>query len=95
MDLYYITADFSVSEIIEKKLIQLIDRLRPTQINIVKKKISKLLNRIDKKSDEEKLEYLKLQKLRFSQDRSRLNTTLQRIEEKIIQLNKKLDKKGS
>lgn len=54
-----------------------------------------ILNRIDKKSDEEKLEYLKLQKLRLSQDRSRLNTTLQRIEEKIIQLNKKLDKKGS
>lgn len=54
-----------------------------------------ILNRLDEKSDEEKLDYLKLQKLRFSQDKSRLNTILKRIEENIIQLNKKLDKKGS
>jgi DNA-binding PadR family transcriptional regulator len=54
-----------------------------------------ILNRIDEKSDEEKLEYLKLQKLRFSRDKERLNTTLQRIEENIIHLNKKLNKKES
>lgn len=52
-----------------------------------------ILNRLDKKSDEEKLEYLKLQKLRFSQDKARLNRILQRIEENIINLNKKLEKK--
>lgn len=51
--------------------------------------------RLDEKSDEEKLEYLKLQKLRLSRDKEKVNLTLQRIEEKIIQLNKKLDKKGS
>ncbi len=54
-----------------------------------------ILNRLDEKSDEEKLDYLKLQKLRFSQDKSRLNKILQRIEENILQLNKKLDKKRS
>jgi len=54
-----------------------------------------ILNRLDEKSDEEKLEYLKLQKLRFSRDKARLNTILQRIEENILQLNKKLDKKRS
>jgi len=54
-----------------------------------------ILNRLDEKSDEEKLDYLKLQKLRFSQDKARLNKILQRIKENITQLNKKLDKKGS
>ncbi|MBY8991153.1 MAG: PadR family transcriptional regulator [Candidatus Lokiarchaeota archaeon] len=54
-----------------------------------------ILNRLDEKSDDEKLEYLKLQKLRFSIDKERLTTTLQRIEENITLLNKKLNKKES
>ena len=54
-----------------------------------------ILNRLDEKSDEEKLDYLNIQKLRFFQDKARLNKILERIEENIIQLNKKLDKKGS
>ena len=54
-----------------------------------------ILNRLDEKSDVEKLDYLKLQKLRFSQDKARLNRILQRIEENIILLNKKIDQKGS
>lgn len=54
-----------------------------------------ILNRLDEKSDEEKLDYLKLQEMIFSRDKERLNTTLQRIEEKISQLNKKLNKKES
>lgn len=51
-----------------------------------------ILNRLDEKSDEEKLEYLNLQKLRISQDMARLDKRLQKIEEIIIQLNKKLDR---
>ncbi|MFX1343834.1 MAG: PadR family transcriptional regulator [Promethearchaeota archaeon] len=54
-----------------------------------------ILNRLDEKSDEDKLDYLKLQKLRFSQDKARLNRILERIEENIILLNKKIDKKRS
>ncbi|MFW9939609.1 MAG: PadR family transcriptional regulator [Candidatus Thorarchaeota archaeon] len=54
-----------------------------------------ILNRLDEKSNEDKLDYLKLQKLRFSQDKARLNRILQRIEENIILLNKKIDNKGS
>jgi DNA-binding PadR family transcriptional regulator len=52
-----------------------------------------LSERLDEKSDEEKLEYLKFEKLRFSRDREKINLTLQRIEEKITQLNKKLKEK--
>jgi len=51
--------------------------------------------RLDEKSDEEKLEYLMNQKLRLSRDKEKVNLTLQRIEEKIIQLNKIIDKKES
>ena len=51
--------------------------------------------RLDEKSDEEKLEYLKLQKLRLSRDKEKVNLTLQRIEEKITQLNEILNNKGS
>jgi DNA-binding PadR family transcriptional regulator len=51
--------------------------------------------RLDEKSDEEKLEYLKLQKLRLSRDKEKVNLTLQRIEEKITQLNKIISKKES
>ncbi|MHA2397867.1 MAG: PadR family transcriptional regulator [Promethearchaeota archaeon] len=54
-----------------------------------------ILNRLDEKSDKEKLEYLELQKLRFSQDQARLNMILQRIEENITLLKKKLDNKRS
>jgi len=53
-----------------------------------------ILNRLDEKSDQEKLDYLKLQKLRFSQDQARLSRILQRIEENIIHLKMKLNKKG-
>jgi DNA-binding PadR family transcriptional regulator len=51
--------------------------------------------RLDEKSDEEKLEYLKLQKLRLSREKKKVNITLQRIEEKIKQLNKIIHKKGN
>ena len=54
-----------------------------------------ILDRLDEKSDKDKLEYLNLQKLRISRDQTRLNEILQRIEENIIQLKKKLEKKGS
>ncbi|MCW8966900.1 MAG: DUF5312 family protein [Candidatus Pacearchaeota archaeon] len=48
MDLYYITANLKISDLIEHKLMQLIERLNPTQVNTVKKKVSRLLARIDK-----------------------------------------------
>lgn len=49
-----------------------------------------ILDRLDEKSDEEKLEFLKLQKMRISQDIMRLNTRLKKIEDSIIQLREKL-----
>ncbi|MHA2006027.1 MAG: PadR family transcriptional regulator [Promethearchaeota archaeon] len=45
-----------------------------------------ILNRLDEKSDEEKLEFLEIQKLRISQDISRLKERLQRIEESIDEI---------
>ncbi|MFX1477768.1 MAG: PadR family transcriptional regulator [Promethearchaeota archaeon] len=51
-----------------------------------------ILNRLDEKSDEEKIEYLNLQKLRITQDLSRLNNRLLKIEEIINDLDKKIDK---
>ncbi|MFX0028158.1 MAG: PadR family transcriptional regulator [Candidatus Hermodarchaeota archaeon] len=48
-----------------------------------------ILDRLDEKSEKEKLEFLKLQKMRISQDISRLNSRLQKIEDIILQLNKK------
>jgi hypothetical protein len=48
MDLYYITADFTLLPVIENYLSQLIDRLRIANAETVKKKISRLLSRIDK-----------------------------------------------
>ena len=49
-----------------------------------------ILDRLDEKSDEEKLEFLKLQKLRISQDITRLDTRLKKIEDSITQLREKL-----
>ncbi|MBN2533592.1 MAG: hypothetical protein JXB88_11900 [Spirochaetales bacterium] len=48
MDLYYITADFLMSETIGRYLTQLIDRLGLSQADVIKKKISRLLTRADK-----------------------------------------------
>lgn len=49
-----------------------------------------ILDRLDEKSDEEKLEFLKLQKLRISQDITRLNTRLKKIKDSIVQLREKV-----
>jgi DNA-binding PadR family transcriptional regulator len=54
-----------------------------------------ILNRMDEKSNKEKLDFLKFQKLRLSQDKARLNQILQRIDENIIELNKKINEKES
>ena len=48
-----------------------------------------MLDRLDKRSENEKLEFLHIQKLRISHEISRLTTTLQKIEEIINQLEKK------
>ncbi|MFX1281857.1 MAG: hypothetical protein ACFFA3_21080, partial [Promethearchaeota archaeon] len=53
-----------------------------------------ILDRLDEKSEKEKLEFLKLQKMRISQDISRLNSRLKKIEDIILQLNNKTDRKG-
>jgi len=51
--------------------------------------------RLDEKSDEEKLEYLTNQKLRLSRDKEKIGLTLQRIEERIAELNNIIHKKES
>jgi DNA-binding PadR family transcriptional regulator len=51
--------------------------------------------RLGEISDKEKLEYLKLQKLRLSRDKENINITLQRIEDKISELNKIINKTES
>jgi DNA-binding MarR family transcriptional regulator len=50
-----------------------------------------ILDRLDEKSDGEKLEFLEIQKMRISQDIARLNTRLQKIDDSIIQLREKLN----
>jgi len=49
-----------------------------------------ILDRLDEKSDQEKIEFLELQKLRISQDITRLNARLKKIKDSIIQLREKL-----
>ncbi|MHA2101018.1 MAG: hypothetical protein ACW99A_20275, partial [Candidatus Kariarchaeaceae archaeon] len=45
-----------------------------------------MLDRLDERSEKEKLEFLNLHKLRISHEISRLTTTLQKIEDIIKQL---------
>lgn len=49
-----------------------------------------ILNRLDEKSDKEKLEFLEVQKLRISQDISRLKARFQKIVESIEEIKGKL-----
>ncbi|MFX1377079.1 MAG: PadR family transcriptional regulator [Promethearchaeota archaeon] len=49
-----------------------------------------ILDLLDEKSDAEKLEFLEIQKMRISQDITRLNMRLQKIEDSILQLKKNL-----
>ncbi|MFW9781526.1 MAG: PadR family transcriptional regulator [Candidatus Heimdallarchaeota archaeon] len=51
-----------------------------------------VLDRLDEKSDVEKLDYLNLQKMRISQSIMRLNSQLQKIDEILKELIKKLGK---
>lgn len=49
-----------------------------------------ILNRLDEKSDKEKLEFLEVQKLRIAQDISRLKERFQKIVESIDEIKRKL-----
>jgi len=49
-----------------------------------------ILNRLDEKSNKEKLEYLEIQKLRISQDISRLKERFQKIEDSIEEIKRNL-----
>lgn len=49
-----------------------------------------ILDRLDEKSDKEKLEFLEIQKLRISQDISRLKERFQKIIESIEEIKKKI-----
>lgn len=50
-----------------------------------------IMDRIDKKSAKEKLEFLEIQKLRISQDISRLKERFQKIEESINEIKRKME----
>lgn len=50
-----------------------------------------ILDRLDEKSDKEKLEFLEIQKLRISQDISRLKERFQKIEDSINEIKGKID----
>lgn len=50
-----------------------------------------IMDRLDKKSAKEKLEFLEIQKLRISQDITRLKERFQKIEESINEIKRKRD----
>lgn len=81
--------------VIEDSLKTLKAAMLDEEKNLVSEKFHKfnpinlILAKLDEKSNEEKLEFLELQKLRISHDIKRLNKQKERIEELILQLNSK------